>query len=123
MKYPLWNQRLAECAPDLVIDQGPRCVERLCIVPKRGLFAVQVFRSVIDRGQNGEVRMLTVAEYVQNYPSALCDCTSSDTMLRRAHPTAVRDQTTILSLRLNSICVCLFLKPWPHAERVYADAK
>lgn len=65
-------RHITECGADLVIDQDPRCVERLCcIVPKRGLFAVQVFRSGIHRGQNGEVRMLTVAEYVQNYPSAL----------------------------------------------------
>ena len=41
----------------------------------------------------------------------------------RAHPTPVRDQTTILSLRLISMCVGLFLEPRPHAERVYADAK
>ncbi len=27
------------------------------------------------------------------------------------------------SLRLISICVCSFLEPRPHAERVYADAK
>jgi len=55
---------------------------------------------------------------------ALCGCTSSGTMLHcRAHPTAVRDHTTILSLRLISICVCLFLEPRLHAGRVYADAK
>ena len=28
-----------------------------------------------------------------------------------------------LSLRLISICVCSFLEPRSHAERVYADAK
>jgi hypothetical protein len=28
-----------------------------------------------------------------------------------------------LSLRLISICVCSFLEPRPHAERVHADAK
>jgi hypothetical protein len=38
-------------------------------------------------------------------------------------PRAVRDQIIILSLRLISICVCLFLEPRPHAEPVYADAK
>lgn len=54
---------------------------------------------------------------------ALCGCTGIGMMLRRAHPTGVRDQTTILFLRLNSICVCLCLEPRPHAERVYADAK
>jgi hypothetical protein len=38
-------------------------------------------------------------------------------------PRAVSDRTTILSLRLLSICVCLFLEPRPHAEPVYADTK
>jgi hypothetical protein len=50
-------------------------------------------------------------------------CTSGTMLHRRAHPRAVRDRTTILSQRLNSICVYLFLEPRPHAERIYADAK
>src|ERR1700730_8922371 len=55
---------------------------------------------------------------------AVCGCSSSGTMLHsRAHPTAVRGRTTILSPRLISICVCLFPEPRPHAERVCADAK
>jgi hypothetical protein len=36
---------------------------------------------------------------------------------------AVRSRTTILSLRLIAIGVCLFLEPRPHVEGVYADAK
>jgi hypothetical protein len=41
----------------------------------------------------------------------------------RADPRTIRDRITILSVRLISICVCLFLEPRPHAERVHADAK
>jgi hypothetical protein len=45
--------------------------------------------------------------------------------IRRAqfHPRAVRNRAAILSPRLISIGVCLFLEPRPHAEPVYADAK
>jgi hypothetical protein len=50
-------------------------------------------------------------------------CTSSGTMVHRTHPRTNRDRTTILSLRLISICACVFLEPRPHAERVYANAK
>jgi hypothetical protein len=39
------------------------------------------------------------------------------------HPRAVRNRAAILSLRLISIGVRLFLEPRPHAEPVYADAK
>src|SRR4051794_1971114 len=50
--------------------------------------------------------------------------TSSGTMLHsRAHPRTIRDRTTILRLRLISICECVFLEPRPHAERVYANPR
>jgi hypothetical protein len=49
---------------------------------------------------------------------------ASATMLgSRVDPRTIRDRITLLSLRLISICVCLFLDPRPHAERVYANAK
>jgi hypothetical protein len=41
----------------------------------------------------------------------------------RFHPRAVPGRITVLSLRLISIGVCLFLEPRPHAEPVNADAK
>jgi hypothetical protein len=36
---------------------------------------------------------------------------------------AVRYLTTIMSLHLISIYVCVLVEPGPHAERIYADAK
>jgi hypothetical protein len=64
-------------------------------------------------------------ENIQNYAWAPSVAVIKQrTMLHsRAYPRAVRDRTTILSLRLISIYVCLFLEPRPHVERVYADAK